>query len=78
MAALEENKVAELDSYHLQPVEFFTVPGADGTPLDAELIKPADFDPARKYPVIVYRLWRPASRRWFATRGRAPTSCGTR
>ena len=32
-------------SYHLQPVEFFTVPGADGTPLDAELIKPPGFDP---------------------------------
>ena len=41
-------------SYQLQPVEFFTVPGADGTPLDASLIKPPGFDPARKYPVIVY------------------------
>ena len=54
VAALAENRVAELDQYHLQPVDFFTVPGADGTPLDASLIKPAGFDPARKYPVIVY------------------------
>ncbi len=38
----------------MQPVEFLTVPGADGTPLDASLIKPPGFDPARKYPVIVY------------------------
>jgi dipeptidyl-peptidase-4 len=51
---LEENNVAELASYRLQPAEFFTVPGADGTPLDAMIIKPPNFDPARKYPVIVH------------------------
>lgn len=53
VATLEENKVAELEGYHLQPEEFLTVPGADGTPLDAAMIKPAGFDPSRKYPVIV-------------------------
>jgi len=51
--ALNENKVAELDAYALQPVEFFTVPGADGTPLEALMIKPPGFDASRKYPVIV-------------------------
>lgn len=54
VATLEENKVPELEKYRLQPVEFFTVPGADGTPLDAAMIKPPGFDPARKYPVIVH------------------------
>jgi dipeptidyl-peptidase 4 len=54
VVALDENKVPELNDYHLQPVEFFTVPGADGTPLDAEIIRPADFDPGRRYPVLVY------------------------
>lgn len=54
VGTLEENKVPELEKYHLQPVDFFTVPGADGTPLDAAMIKPPGFDPARKYPVIVY------------------------
>ncbi len=54
VGAIEANKVAELDSYRFQPVEFFTVPGADGTPLEAALIKPAGFDPAHKYPVIVH------------------------
>ncbi len=44
----------ELGDYRLQPVNFLTVPGADGTPLHAMMIKPAGFDPARKYPVIVY------------------------
>ena len=53
VATLEENKMEELGSYHLQPEEFFTVPGADGTPLDAGMIKPSGFDPSRKYPVIV-------------------------
>jgi len=54
VATLEENKVAELGTYHFQPVEFLTVPGADGTPLDAAMIKPEGFDARRKYPVIVH------------------------
>jgi dipeptidyl-peptidase-4 len=54
VATLEENKVPELDSYHLQPVEFLRVPGAGGAELDAEIIKPAGFDASRKYPVLVY------------------------
>src|SRR5437879_3968261 len=54
VATLEENKVAELATYHFQPEEFFTVPGADGTPLEAAMIKPAGFDASRKYPVIVH------------------------
>jgi dipeptidyl-peptidase-4 len=54
LATLAENKVAELGEYRLSPVEFLTVPGADGTMLHASLIKPRDFDPARKYPVLVY------------------------
>jgi dipeptidyl-peptidase-4 len=52
--AVNENKVAELAEYGLQPVEFFAVRGADGTELNAMVIKPPDFDPARKYPVLVY------------------------
>jgi dipeptidyl-peptidase-4 len=54
VATLAENKVAELEKYHFQPVEFFTVPGADGTPLEAAMIKPAGFDASRRYPVIVH------------------------
>ena len=54
VATLEDNKVAELASYRLAPAEFFTVPGADGTALDAEIIKPPNFDASRKYPVIVH------------------------
>jgi dipeptidyl-peptidase-4 len=38
----------------LQYSEFLTVPAADGFPMPAEIWKPANFDPARKYPVILY------------------------
>ncbi|HWQ03685.1 MAG TPA: S9 family peptidase, partial [Candidatus Nitrosotenuis sp.] len=51
---LNENKVPELDEYKLSPVEFFTVRGADGTELNAMMIKPPDFSAAKKYPVLVY------------------------
>ncbi len=54
VAALNENKVPELESYRLSPVEFVTVPGPDGTMLNAEITKPRGFDPSRKYPVLVY------------------------
>jgi len=50
---VNESRVAELDQYALQPVEFFLVPGADGTPLHALMIKPSGFDASRKYPVLV-------------------------
>jgi len=52
--AINENKVAELAEYGLQPVEFLAVRGADGTELNAMMIKPPDFDPARRYPVLIY------------------------
>jgi len=54
IAALNENKVAELAEYKLSPVEFTTVTTHDGVKLNAMLIKPPNFDPARKYPVLVY------------------------
>ena len=38
----------------VQTPEMLTVPAADGHPLRARLYKPADFDPARAYPLIVY------------------------
>lgn len=40
----------------LKPIDvgFIKVKTSDGTQLDAWLMKPADFDPAKKYPLIVY------------------------
>lgn len=53
-AVINENSVPELAEYGLQPVEFFQVRGADGNELNAMMIKPPGFDPARKYPVLIY------------------------
>jgi len=53
-ATLNENKVEELAQYHLSPVEFSTVKSRDGVSLNCFLIKPPQFDAAKKYPVIVY------------------------
>lgn len=34
--------------------ELLTVPAADGFPMPAQLLKPSNFDPAKKYPVILH------------------------
>jgi dipeptidyl-peptidase-4 len=54
VAAINENKVAELADYRLSPVEFLTVKSHDGVQLNASMIKPPNFDPQKKYPVLVY------------------------
>lgn len=43
-----------LSDYALARTEFVEVKAEDGATLYARLVKPADFDPAKKYPVIVY------------------------
>jgi dipeptidyl-peptidase 4 len=37
----------------LLPTEEFTIPSSYG-PLDAQILKPANFDPTKKYPVVIY------------------------
>ncbi|MFZ3215206.1 MAG: DPP IV N-terminal domain-containing protein [Candidatus Acidiferrales bacterium] len=54
VAVLNEDKIPELADYRLTPVEFVQVPADDGTQLNASIIKPPDFDPAKKYPVLIY------------------------
>jgi dipeptidyl-peptidase-4 len=54
IGVLNENAVPELAEYQISPVEFLTVRAEDGTELNASMIKPANFDPARKHPVLVY------------------------
>jgi dipeptidyl-peptidase 4 len=53
VATINENRVAELAEYHLSPVEFLNVKANDGTKLYATMIKPPDFDPSKKYPVLI-------------------------
>jgi len=54
IAAINENMVTELADYHLSPMEFLTVKSRDSVLLNATMIKPPDFDPKKKYPVLVY------------------------
>ncbi len=55
-----------------QPAEFTRVTIDGGVTLDALVVKPADFDPSRKYPVLVYVYSEPAGTlvddQWDTTR----------
>jgi dipeptidyl-peptidase-4 len=53
LANVNEDKVPELAGYNLSPVEFVQVTANDGTKLNASIIKPSDFNPAKKYPVLI-------------------------
>jgi len=54
LATLEEDKVPALAEYHLSPVEFFIIKSRDGATLNCSMIKPPNFDPSKKYPVITF------------------------
>ncbi|MFQ5679563.1 MAG: S9 family peptidase [Gemmatimonadota bacterium] len=72
--ALEENAAlaARLDSVGLAPVEFLQVGAADGTPLNAYLVRPPDFDPEKRYGLLLYVYGGPGSQtvidRWGGSR----------
>ncbi|MDX6529937.1 MAG: dipeptidyl-peptidase 4 [Blastocatellia bacterium] len=52
--AIDENKVDALKQYKLGKVEFMQVKTRDGFNMEAMMIKPPDFDPSKKYPVMSY------------------------
>ncbi|MBN2596941.1 S9 family peptidase [Labilibaculum sp.] len=61
---LENNEelVAKLKEYQYSPKEFTMLPAADGmTMLNAWMIKPFDFDPSKKYPVLMTQYSGPNS-----------------
>ncbi|MGI8638553.1 MAG: S9 family peptidase, partial [Pyrinomonadaceae bacterium] len=51
---LDENKVPALSEYKLGKTEFLNVKTRDGFTMEAMMIKPPDFDPTKKYPVMAY------------------------
>jgi dipeptidyl-peptidase-4 len=53
VAVVNEGNVPELADYKLSPLEFVAVTADDGTKLNASIIKPPDFDPTKKYPVLI-------------------------
>ncbi len=52
---------ARIDSLDLVPPEFLKVPTAPGVELNAYLIKPRHFDPARRHPLLMYVYGGPGS-----------------
>ena len=54
MAKLLLNAEEKLNDYKIASTELGTLEAKDGTTLHYRLIKPADFDPEKKYPVLNY------------------------
>lgn len=52
---------AALEKYDMPSKEFFTFKTSDGVELNGWMIKPADFDASRKYPVIMFQYSGPYS-----------------
>ncbi len=74
--AIAENKVEALKEYKLSRWEFFKVKTRDGFEMEAQMLKPPDFDPHKKYPVFSYTYsgphtpqvhdaWRMGDGMWF-------------
>ena len=63
IAVLEDNQRlrATLERVNLNTKEFFTIPVEDTVQLNAYMIKPADFDPTKEYPVLMYVYGGPGS-----------------
>ena len=51
---------AKVESLSRNDVEFFQVPARDGVMLDGYMMRPANFDPNKKYPVLFYVYGEPA------------------
>jgi len=51
----------KLANYNLQPKEFFKFKTSEGVELNGVMIKPADFDANKKYPVIMWQYGGPGS-----------------
>ena len=59
---LSGGEVAEqARSLQLPKVEFFQVKTVDGVTLDGWMVKPTNFDPSKKYPIVFYVYGEPAS-----------------
>jgi dipeptidyl-peptidase-4 len=59
---LEDNATLRANAAPLlkRPVEFFRVDIGEGVVLDAWMLKPPDFDPAKKYPLLIFVYGEPA------------------
>jgi dipeptidyl-peptidase-4 len=61
LSVIEENSISALDDIQLGKTTFLSFTTADGVQLNASIMKPADFDSTKKYPVLVYTYGGPGS-----------------
>lgn len=60
---LEDNKalVARMNTYEIPSTTFFKFKTSEGIELNGSMIKPTNFDPSKKYPVLMYVYGGPGS-----------------
>ncbi len=74
---LGDSKTEHFSRYELALPEMITIPTSDGLALPAVMTRPLDFDPAKKYPVLlsvyggpqsatVFDGWKPLTAQWLA------------
>lgn len=56
-----EPLVKKLAAYNLGKKEFFTFTTSEGVQLNGWMVKPTDFNPSKKYPVIMYQYGGPGN-----------------
>ena len=54
VSVIAEPRPGKMTKYDVQHPELLTISAKDGFQMPAELFKPSDFDPTKKYPVIIY------------------------
>ena len=70
---IDNHEVTEaLNNISMAKVEFFRVPSYDGLELDGMIMRPANFNPKRKYPILFYVYGEPAGQTVKNTWGRGP------
>ena len=52
LTVIAEPRPDLLEELQLQTPELFTIPTTDGFPMPAQILKPKDFNPGKKYPLI--------------------------
>ena len=70
--APNSNTIARVKALDLKQPEFIKAEISEGITLDGWMIKPPNFDPGKRYPVLIYVYGEPASQtvldRWASTR----------
>lgn len=61
LSVIEDGQIPMLRDVQLGKTSFLSITTSDGVHLNASIIKPADFDSTKKYPVLVYTYGGPGS-----------------